>query len=445
MRKILKKVLFCIVMVGILSTTSMEPIHAISIFYQNNLLQTDVEPMIESGRTLVPVAVIAQAMGATSKWDAKTKKVTITRGDLILHLTLGQKEWRIESPKGGHTAMLDVPAKSINGRTMVPLSAIAEAFGSEVSWDGETKTVLIDSDHKKLSVPVKQGQDSKTQEALRKTLSGIPGNPYDQNSINQAIFHSNNDPWALISMYHLRERVPGRYEIYTVEVDGELSTCLIETETNQAYHVFEGVYAMPNFKVAVPPSFDDEYSVEELIHALLIQQKQINGYDEINIQVSVLEDLNDYPLVWRGESFLNLPNGKNGKKVGDYAVDTYGRIVTDRNNGKVIYDDSAVMQYPEKKITAQNAGEETLNILGKLKALDANKKYSVTKVSDYGNTEEVEYREGYLVTVEAKDTKGKQPIDHTDYFINSTGTVVMIYNVVHEVYFYIYGSHTPMG
>lgn len=37
----------------------------------------------------------------------------------------------------------DVPAQIINGRTMVPIRAIAEYFGKEVSWDDKTKTVTI--------------------------------------------------------------------------------------------------------------------------------------------------------------------------------------------------------------------------------------------------------------------------------------------------------------
>lgn len=37
----------------------------------------------------------------------------------------------------------DVPAQIINGRTMVPIRAIAEYFGKEVGWDDKTKTVTI--------------------------------------------------------------------------------------------------------------------------------------------------------------------------------------------------------------------------------------------------------------------------------------------------------------
>ena len=35
------------------------------------------------------------------------------------------------------------PATIVDSRTLVPVRAIAESFGSTVGWDGETKTVTI--------------------------------------------------------------------------------------------------------------------------------------------------------------------------------------------------------------------------------------------------------------------------------------------------------------
>ena len=37
--------------------------------------------------------------------------------------------------------VLDVPAQTINDRTMIPVRAIFEALGAEVSWNGDTQTV----------------------------------------------------------------------------------------------------------------------------------------------------------------------------------------------------------------------------------------------------------------------------------------------------------------
>lgn len=53
---------------------------------------------------------------------------------------------QIDSDKmfvGESEAKLDVAAKIVDDRTFVPLRAVAEGMQSEVKWDGETKTVTI--------------------------------------------------------------------------------------------------------------------------------------------------------------------------------------------------------------------------------------------------------------------------------------------------------------
>lgn len=44
---------------------------------------------------------------------------------------------------------LDVPSQIVNGRTLIPVRFVAEAFGAEVIWDDETKTVHISGVGKK--------------------------------------------------------------------------------------------------------------------------------------------------------------------------------------------------------------------------------------------------------------------------------------------------------
>jgi len=43
----------------------------------------------------------------------------------------------------GEEVTLDVPPTVMNGRTLVPLRFIAESFGAEVGWDGETRTITL--------------------------------------------------------------------------------------------------------------------------------------------------------------------------------------------------------------------------------------------------------------------------------------------------------------
>ena len=41
-------------------------------------------------------------------------------------------------------ATMDVPARLINGKTMVPLRFLSEEMGFEVAWDAESRTAIIE-------------------------------------------------------------------------------------------------------------------------------------------------------------------------------------------------------------------------------------------------------------------------------------------------------------
>lgn len=61
---------------------------------------------------------------------------------LEIILPIGSKTAKIN----GKTISLDVPAQIINGRTMVPLRFIADAFSTEIQWDQANKIVYIRQD-----------------------------------------------------------------------------------------------------------------------------------------------------------------------------------------------------------------------------------------------------------------------------------------------------------
>lgn len=100
----------------------------------------DQLPIVEDGRTLVPLRAIFEALGATVAWNGDTETIVAVKSDLTVKLTIGSNEMYVWDD----VKFLDVPAKIINGRTMVPARAIAEAFGYDVSWDADNNTVVIE-------------------------------------------------------------------------------------------------------------------------------------------------------------------------------------------------------------------------------------------------------------------------------------------------------------
>lgn len=111
-----------------------------TVILDGKQLSFDVPPTIENGRTLVPLRAIFEALGAEVQWDGATQTVTATKGGTTIKLTVGGQAY-----KNGQPVTLDVPAKIINGRTLVPLRFVSEALGASVKWDGSTQTITITS------------------------------------------------------------------------------------------------------------------------------------------------------------------------------------------------------------------------------------------------------------------------------------------------------------
>ncbi len=99
----------------------------------------DQPPIIENGRTLVPLRGIFEKLGATVVYNEKTKKIVATKGNTKVELTVGSRKAVINGVE--HT--LEVPAKVIRNRTLVPLRFVGEALGANVSWNSEHRLVII--------------------------------------------------------------------------------------------------------------------------------------------------------------------------------------------------------------------------------------------------------------------------------------------------------------
>ncbi len=101
--------------------------------------KTPVKPFIENNRTLVPLRAVFNELGFDIDWNNSTNTATVTDGNK----TLSIKPNALYATINGTKKALEVPAKLINGRIMVPVRFISEAFDNVVLWDGENQTVLI--------------------------------------------------------------------------------------------------------------------------------------------------------------------------------------------------------------------------------------------------------------------------------------------------------------
>ena len=103
------------------------------------IIFTDQAPIIKNDRTMIPLRGVLETMGIDIVWNAEEQSITAERGDSYALFKIG--ETTLKTAEG--EINLDVAPEIINDRTMIPLRAVTESFGAEVTWDADTKTVTI--------------------------------------------------------------------------------------------------------------------------------------------------------------------------------------------------------------------------------------------------------------------------------------------------------------
>lgn len=104
---------------------------------------TDAAPEITADRTFLPFRAVLEAIGAEVGYDAETSTVSARRDGVDLAMVLGQNTASVTEDGQTRTVEMDVTPYVKNGRTYVPVRFVAEAFGCNVGWDGDTRTVII--------------------------------------------------------------------------------------------------------------------------------------------------------------------------------------------------------------------------------------------------------------------------------------------------------------
>lgn len=113
----------------------------ISIYIDGKVLQSG-SAILENGRTLIPLRAVGEAMGADVSWDDERKTAIACKDGVTAEFPVGENAVYVN----GEKSVLDTAAIIEHDRTMIPLRALAEAFGANVNWDDETKSVLITFD-----------------------------------------------------------------------------------------------------------------------------------------------------------------------------------------------------------------------------------------------------------------------------------------------------------
>lgn len=102
----------------------------------------DVELFIENGRTMAPIRLVGEYLGADVSWDAELNAARLVRAGTEILLPIGKKMAYVN----GTAVPLDAETYIKDGRTIVPVRYVAEFFGQTVEWNAELRSVMIEED-----------------------------------------------------------------------------------------------------------------------------------------------------------------------------------------------------------------------------------------------------------------------------------------------------------
>lgn len=134
MKKLLAAVLTVFMFMG--TTCFAEDIN---VTISGEKTEFDVQPVMESDRVLVPMRAIFEKLGATVSWDNDTSTAIAVKDEKVIIIQINNTKAFVNT----EVKELDVPARLISDRTLVPIRFVSEALDCNVDWNQEEQTVII--------------------------------------------------------------------------------------------------------------------------------------------------------------------------------------------------------------------------------------------------------------------------------------------------------------
>lgn len=114
---------------------------AVFVRLNDVILGFEQPPVTENGRTLIPVRFLFEQMGAEVHWEEELQRATVSFNGHSVQVKINDKIAVVD----GKLTELDVPARLVNGKTMVPLRFLTEHLGCQTDWDDVYNMVIVTS------------------------------------------------------------------------------------------------------------------------------------------------------------------------------------------------------------------------------------------------------------------------------------------------------------
>lgn len=139
LHKFLKFTAILGVLCAFMTPVALADENPVTVRVDNTTIEFDQNPVIDNGRTLVPVRAVFEHAGAEVEWIQETQTAVLTKDNYEVSIKLGESF----ITKNGAPIAIDCPSQIINNRILIPVRAIAEAMDFGVTWNPVYRSVLI--------------------------------------------------------------------------------------------------------------------------------------------------------------------------------------------------------------------------------------------------------------------------------------------------------------
>ncbi len=342
-----------ILLAMLLLITSLTPVMAnsnITVKIDGKQIAFDVQPQLINGRTMVPLRAIFEALGANVQWYQDLQLISSVKGDTVISLKINDTKMEVNSD----TIILDTPACLVNGRTLVPVRAISEAFGATVNWDGATSTVTITTNDKndtsyRTAIRTKRDFIKYVKEYGTKQNGFYYVSAVDSNKNKVFLYYMPEDGDSILVGYNAVYGTGVLDLIYVLKEDDTISSysgTLAITQNNQTLkYTFDGNYKAMDINQYYTPGisgfsveFDgvdetgrkpqNDEEAKELIKTLVTENFVLSI-------VSAEDNFNLYPAWFNFKSLYRSDVKKSGD---EYNVSVSTNTTTNKNNNTSSYE-----------------------------------------------------------------------------------------------------------
>lgn len=116
------------------------PWDILSLKINGETVQTDIPPIVFGERALVPARAVFEKVGAIVSWDGSAGKVSVAYNNTSMEFKINDANAKINDIP----VKLEVPAKIINDRTMLPVRFVGEQLDMLVGWLPNDRMITLD-------------------------------------------------------------------------------------------------------------------------------------------------------------------------------------------------------------------------------------------------------------------------------------------------------------